>query len=243
MISYEISGSGPTIVFVSGAFNDKHTCQPLAQALESRFTTVVYDRRGRGGSHDIAPPYTVEQEVEDLDWLIGQVGGPVHLFGFSSGAVLALHAVAHGLPIQKLALYEPPSVVDAVGPDHVGPLVKLVEAGQRGEAVEYFQTQIIGMPVEIVQQIRNAPFRAGMEAIAPSLVHDALLVSFVSGDLVSSVKSPTLVMVGGASPPLLHDAGASIAAALPHGSLVTLEGQTHDLEPSAIAPVMAPFLA
>ncbi|MFI6325624.1 alpha/beta fold hydrolase [Nonomuraea sp. NPDC050556] len=242
MISYDISGSGPTIVFASGAFNDKDTCRPLAQALESQFTCVLYDRRGRGGSHDIAPPYTVEQEVEDLDWLIGQVGGPVHVFGFSSGAVLALHAVASGLPIQKLALYEPPSVVDAVGSDHVGPITRLVEAGHRGEAVEYFQTEIIGMPVEIVHQIRNAPFRASMEAIAPSLVHDVLLVSHVSSDLVSSVKSPALVIVGAESPSLLHDAGASIAAGLPHGSLVTLEGQTHDLVPSAIVPVMAPFL-
>jgi pimeloyl-ACP methyl ester carboxylesterase len=41
--------------------------------------------------HKIAP-YAVEREVEDLVALVNSVGGPVFLFGSSSGAVLALDA-------------------------------------------------------------------------------------------------------------------------------------------------------
>lgn len=242
MISYDKSGSGPTIIFVAGAFNDRTTCQPLAQALEGQFTVVTYDRRGRGASTPVAAPYTIEQEVADLAWLIAQVGEPVHVFGYSSGALLALHAAVAGLPIQKLALYEPPTIVDAPPPvdDHVAALIAMTDAG---EAVEYFQTRIIGMPEEIVVQLRNAPFRAGLEALAPSLIHDALLVRELPGTLAAAVKAPTLVLVGSESPPQLQNAARALATPLPDATLRVLPGQTHDLSPAAIAPVIAPFLS
>ena len=53
-------------------------------------------------------PYAVAREVEDLDALIKVAGGSACVSGMSSGGVLALHAVARGLNITKLALYEPP---------------------------------------------------------------------------------------------------------------------------------------
>ncbi len=70
-----------------------------------------YDRRGRGESGDTTP-YAVEREIEDLDALIAEAGGSAAVFGYSSGANLALQAAAHGLAITKLALYEPPFLVD-----------------------------------------------------------------------------------------------------------------------------------
>jgi pimeloyl-ACP methyl ester carboxylesterase len=47
-IAYDRASSGPTIVFVPGAFNDRTTCAPLAQQLQDRYTVVCPDRRGRG---------------------------------------------------------------------------------------------------------------------------------------------------------------------------------------------------
>ena len=41
-----------------------------------------------------------------------EAGGSAFVFGHSSGAVLALEAAANGLPIARLALYEPPFIVD-----------------------------------------------------------------------------------------------------------------------------------
>jgi pimeloyl-ACP methyl ester carboxylesterase len=55
---------------------------------------------------------TIEREIEDLDAVIGSVGGPVMVFGRSSGAALALEAAADGLTINKIALYGPPCVGD-----------------------------------------------------------------------------------------------------------------------------------
>src|SRR3990172_10792332 len=107
MIAFEKSGTGPAIILVVGAFNDRATGAPLARSLERHFTVYNYDRRGRGESGDTAP-YAIEREIEDLDALIAQASGSACIFGYSSGAILSLRAAAHGLAISQLALYEPP---------------------------------------------------------------------------------------------------------------------------------------
>src|SRR5919199_3454838 len=105
-IAFERGGEGPPIILVLGAFNDRATGAPLAAALQDRFSVVTYDRRGRGDSGD-TPPYAVEREVEDLEAVIAAAGGSAHVYGTSSGAVLALEAASQGAAIESLALYEP----------------------------------------------------------------------------------------------------------------------------------------
>ena len=90
-IAFEKTGQGPAVIMVVGAFNDRTTAVPLSQLLEQDFTLFNYDRRGRGDSGD-TPPYAVEREIEDLDALIEEAGGSAFVFGYSSGAVLALRA-------------------------------------------------------------------------------------------------------------------------------------------------------
>ena len=64
---------------------------------------------GNGGS------YVVEREVENIAALIDAAGGTAMVFGISSGAILALDA-ANRLPgITRLAVYEPPLVVEPTG--------------------------------------------------------------------------------------------------------------------------------
>jgi hypothetical protein len=61
-----------------------------------------------------------------------------------------LKAVAHGLAITRLALYERPYVAPPARPepsvDHAAKLAELIVADPRGDAVEYFQTDIVGIP-------------------------------------------------------------------------------------------------
>ena len=247
-IAFDQAGQGPPIILVVGAFNDRSTGAPLAKALESQLTVLNYDRRGRGASGD-TQPYAVEREVDDLDALIREAGGAAHAFGYSSGANLALEGAARGLNITKLALYEAPFMVGDGVPrppkDLAGQLAKLVASGRRGEAVELFQTKLVGIPEQVVAQLRHAPFRPALEAIAHTLVYDASIV----GDLelptakLRSVKAPTLVVYGSESPAFMGNAAKALAKALPDGHVRALDGQSHDIVPTALAPVLLEFFA
>src|SRR5262245_55859796 len=93
-IAYDQFGQGPTVILVDGALQYRAFDQGmvrLAELLSPQFTVIHYDRRGRGDSTD-TEPYAVAREVEDIEALIGKVGGPASLYGISSGAVLAMEA-------------------------------------------------------------------------------------------------------------------------------------------------------
>src|SRR4051812_26726028 len=114
-LAFETMGHGPPLILVGGAFcgrSAKASGTPLAAHLASHFTVRSYDRRGRGDSGD-TPPYAVDREIEDLAALIEVGGAPALVYGMSSGAVLALEAATRGLRIAKLALYEPPLILEA----------------------------------------------------------------------------------------------------------------------------------
>src|SRR5215813_8773258 len=140
-IAFDRYGDGEPVILVQPAFGHR-SFNPqfveLAELLAPHFTVFNYDRRGRGDSGDTAP-YAVEREIEDLDALIAEAGGSSAVFGYSSGATLALKAAAHRLAIGKLALYEPPFLVDDSRPrpsaDLPGQHAALISAGRRGDAV------------------------------------------------------------------------------------------------------------
>ena len=197
-IAYEQSGAGPAIILVVGAFNDRSAGAPLAQSLEPHFTVFNYDRRGRGDSGD-TQPYTLQREIEDLDALIAQAGGSASVFGYSSGAILALRAAASGLAISRLALYEPPPTGARAG--MLAPQLKeLISAGRRGDAVELFQIEAVGIPAAYVTQMRTAPYRPALEKIAHTLVYESLLLGALPAGIVASVRVPALVRSATAAP-------------------------------------------
>lgn len=247
-LAFDRLGAGAPVVMAAGAFNDRSATAPLARALADGFTVLNYDRRGRGGSGDAAE-YAVEREVEDLAALLAEAGGSAAVFGYSSGAALALTAAAHGLGITQLVLYEPPFIVDDSRPrppaDLLERLRALLVADRRGDAVELYQSEVIGIPQDLVAQMRHAPFRPGLEAIAHTLIYDAMVMGDFSlpAALIASVHAPALVIDGENSPPSLRNAARAVAETLPNGWLHSLAGQDHTIDPDATAPVAAQFLS
>jgi pimeloyl-ACP methyl ester carboxylesterase len=248
VIAFDRYGDGPPVIMTVGAFNTRSQTEPLARALAPRFTALNYDRRGRGDSGDTAP-YSVEREIDDIAALVQQAGGSASVFGHSSGATLTLKAAASGLPITHLVLYEPPFNTDDNYPtlpaSFARELAGLVSAGRRGDAVELYQTKAVGIPQEMVAQMRHAPFRPGLEAIAHTLAYDAAVVGdrTLPAGLLANVTVPTLVITGEQSPPFLRNAAQAAAERLPNGRLAVLPGQGHEINSDATAPVIADFLA
>jgi pimeloyl-ACP methyl ester carboxylesterase len=235
-IAYEVAGTGQPLILVVGAFNDRATGLPLTEMLEQHFTVFNYDRRGKGDSGDTLP-YAVEREIEDLDALIAEAGGSALVFGYSSGAVLAPKAAAHGSNISKLALYEPPPI----GPESgrvAAQLARLVAENRRGDAVALFQKGV-GIPEEMTAQMRHAPFWTGLEKVAHTLVYEMTILT--EPPLPTTV--PALVIDGGNSPETLHQSAQALTDMLPNARRRTLVGQTHDLVPAVLAPVLVEFFS
>ena len=254
-IAFDRSGEGPAVILVGGAFQHRAfdpAMAELAALLAPRFTVLHYDRRGRGDSGD-TPPYAVEREVEDIAALVEAAGGSASLFGSSSGAALALDAARSGLPILRLALYEPPFLVDDSHPplpeDYLERLTELVAAGRRGDAVALFMTKAADLPDEVVAGMRQTPTWPGFESVAHTLPYDAAVMGdTVNGDPASlarwaSVTAPALVLDGGESPAWAGAAARALVEILPDARRRTLAGQTHAVAPEVLAPVLDEFFA
>jgi pimeloyl-ACP methyl ester carboxylesterase len=244
-IAFDRTGKGSPVILVSGGSTDRMANAPLAELLASDFTVFNYDRRGRGPSGD-TPPYAVEREVEDIDAVISAAGRSAFLYGTSSGAVLALDAAASGLAITKLALWEPPFILDenARPPaDQVEQYDKMIAEGRRGDAVEYFMTKVVGLPPEFATQARSAPFWKAQEDLAHTLAYDAIIMGDYSlpTERAAAVKAPTLVIAGAASFPFMRETAQALAEALPNGQTRILEGQEHNVDPAVLAPALAQF--
>jgi pimeloyl-ACP methyl ester carboxylesterase len=244
-IAFDRLGSGPPVVLVCGGSVDRTADAALAQELASDFMVFNYDRRGRGDSGDTLP-YAIEREVEDIEAVFGAAGGSAFLWGSSSGAVLALIAAESGVPVTKLALWEPPFVPEGIPrppEDQVSQYETMIAEGRRGDAVEYFMTKVIGMPPEVVAGARTQPWWAATEARAHTLAYDARIMGDYSipKDLAASVKVPTMVIAGGADMPWMRQTAEQLADALPDGEVRILEGQGHDVDPGVLAPALTEF--
>ncbi|RIQ14458.1 alpha/beta fold hydrolase [Jiangella rhizosphaerae] len=249
-LAFDRTGDGPALVLVAGAFGtrDHPSLTGLAGHLSEHATVYRYDRRGRGDSTD-TPPYAVEREVEDLAAVVDAAGGRAHVYGLSSGAALAVRAAAAGLPIDRLILHEPPYDVDGARPalpaDFAERVAALVAGGRNGDAVEYFMTRGMGLPAEMVASMRPSPMWAGLERLAPTLVHD----NAVMGDNavpvadLGGLAQPVLVLSGELSPGWFHRAAAAVAAACPDGRHRALPGQSHFApDDAAVAAAVIEFL-
>lgn len=247
-IAYETHGSGPALVYITGA-----TCHrsffPIVQdakAFAREFTVYSYDRRGRGDSTDTAP-YEVAREVEDIQALINAAGGKALLYGHSSGAVLALEAALRlGDQVERVVLYDASYVHDEAEKAQYGGLSRrvhgLLQDGKNAQALTTF-LKGIGMPTAFVYLLRLMPGWKTMVALAPTLAYDIELTRDLPPiHRAAEVAAPIQVVVGEKSPPGIHAVASQLAEAIPGARLVRLPGQGHMVSAKALLPVLAGFL-
>jgi pimeloyl-ACP methyl ester carboxylesterase len=240
-------GSGPSVVLVDGAFcyRENGPAPDLAPLLAQHFTVFVYDRRGRGESGD-TPPYAIEREIDDIRAIVDEAGGTADVVGVSSGAALALQAVASGVRVKKLVLYEPPYVTNG---DQRKPeedpkihIQQLVSAGDRAGAVKFFLRDVVGAPRAFVfaMPLLMPNTWKKLKLVAHTLPYDLTILSdrSVLNERSRLISVPTLVLGGEKSPKELRDAVGAVATTLPNGRSRFLAGQDHNVSGPALAPVL-----
>jgi pimeloyl-ACP methyl ester carboxylesterase len=239
-VAYERAGTGPPLILIdpAGHFRANSPFGELADLLAKDFTVIRYDRRGRGASTD-TPPYAPAREVEDLAAVAGVAGEPAALYGYSSGCLVALHAAAAGLPVRRLAMREPPVEAEAGGADQRAFIARLRGLTGAG-AVEFFLTEI-GLPAEVLAEMRGTPHWHAMVSVAHTLVYDSLLSEATDADLLRRVTVSTLVLDSAGSTTDLTGMAAAVAALLPNAAHRSLPGEWHGVPAQALAPVLTEF--
>ncbi|WP_051215550.1 alpha/beta fold hydrolase [Granulicoccus phenolivorans] len=232
-IAWTRLGAGPDLVMIHCVgVSRATTMQPtLPGALAEHFTVWTYDRRGKGESGD-TEPYDVQREVEDLIAVLEMAAGPVTVYGFSSGATLALIAAAAGAPIARLTVLEPP-LFDDPDPDRA-----LLAEGRRrlaagpAELHRWFNVEVVGVPEEVMAQL--PPVSEEILRDAPSLLHELEFLPGTPARRFASVRQPALFIASETTDPAIIRWGRELAEALPHGESVVVPGEWHGVDDATL---------
>lgn len=224
-IAYQRAGSGPPIVLVHGTLGVSKRW-PIIPLLVERFTVYAMDRRGRGGSGD-SPDYSLEREAEDIAALASAIGGGVSVLGHSFGALCALEAALLIPRLRHLILYEP--ALSGASPEAIVRLEALLDTGDREAVVLALFREIVEMPPDEIEYLRASPNFPAMVVAAHTVSRELRAEERYRFDPArfERLTVPTLLLLGGDSPPSLKKPTETLHAAIPNSRIVVLPGQQH----------------
>lgn len=229
LIAVECAGVGPSLIVVHGGVGDRTRWTPMFPLLSSRFTVCAMDRRGHGASGD-STDYSLQKEAEDVAAVVDSRPGTVFVLGHSYGGVTALEATFLTERISKLVLYEPP-VQDRIDLHVVDTIEKMIQDGEREQAMVTFLREVVKLPPSEVAAMRSRPSWPKFVATIDSQPREmrALAAYRFDAKRMSTVNMPTLLVTGSdTASPQLKQAIRSLQASLPNPTLVVLEGQQHN---------------
>ncbi len=228
-IACQRSGWGSPLILVHGiAAANPAAWTGVLPGLEKHFSVIAFDRRGRGSSGD-GPTYAIEREYEDILAVAEAFDEPVNLLGHSFGGLLALEAALLTGNIRKLVLYGSVPAPDQPGLSEkiIDQLQTLQDAGDREGMLTAFYREVAGMNPHEIELLRSSPAWQARLAAVDTLPREvrALEQYAFDPDRFRDLQTPTLLLLGGESPPFVKNAVETVAAALPHSRIAVLPGQ------------------
>lgn len=205
---FEEHGQGEAFVLLHPGGADSRALGPLVAELVDDYRLLTPDQRGHGRTPDVEDPWSFEAMATDTIGLIeNERTGPVHLLGYSDGAIVALH----------MALARPDvvrSLVFAAGVFHTGGWLPGVLGGEPPE----FMADAYG---EV-----SPDGREHWPVIVDKLarLHDAE-PALTTTDL-AGLRMPVLIIVGDDDEPRLEHL-LEMYRSLPDGELAVIPRATH----------------
>jgi pimeloyl-ACP methyl ester carboxylesterase len=183
---YEIHGEGQPLVLLHGAFSAiGSSFGQLLPGLAQGRQVVGFEFQGHGHTADIDRPLTLEALADDVAAAIDQLGlGRVDIFGYSTGAAVALHVVLrHPEVVRKLVLASVTYTMAGVHPSLMEGFGEMTPEMMHGSTWhdEYLRIaphpedfpKLFAKKTEMDRQIKDLPSEA-----------------------ISSIKAPTLLIIG-----------------------------------------------
>ena len=245
-IACEVSGAGRPVVFVHGAGSARWSFDLVRPQLESRFTVIAIDRRGRGDSSD-GHSYELEHEFEDVAAVVRDAGEGALLVGHSYGALIAAGAAQRldGLP--RLVLYEPPMGGVLATQGLIDRWEGLIRDGDRDLMVREFFREVAGYSEEEIDELALSPVWERRKQVSPTLPRElrAELGFRLDPAALARLSAPTLMLLGSKSPDWACRSTEAYSEVIPGAELRILEGCGHAAttsHPALLAAELERFL-
>lgn len=239
-VVYEVTGSGPPLVYVHGNFGglENYGAQLPPWWVDglyaSHFTVVTYNRRGCGRSGMPDDGYTMATFAEDLCALMQYLGlEQASVLGTSAGGPIALRfALDYPQMVTRLVLVN--TAADLLVGDQGAPLRALIAQARAWGAdrtVAQFPAAALAAPLPSGE--RERLFQIGMQIIA---AYEELDLTPELGQL----RIPTLIVHGTADPRVPIAGAHRMHTAIPAAELRLLPGEGHGLtlRPDSPAPAL-----
>lgn len=236
-IGYRQTGSGPGVVILHGVARASQHYELLANALADWFTVYLPDRRGRGLSGPRGDGYNIKKETEDLCAILQETGAR-WVFGHSAGGFIALEAAIE-LPIEKLAVYEPPiSIHGSVDFSFLPYFEKALARNDGAAAFVIFMKGLhlnwmTKLPDWLLYPMARLMLRDadGQEMISllPTAIWEAREVQRLDStqERYSAIQAETLLLSGSRSPAYLRDSLPILEQIIPSARWIELPGYDH----------------
>ena len=230
-IAYKRRGEGIPLLLIHGTAADHSRWTPILSELERHFTVYAVDRRGRGQSGD-AESYSIDREFEDVVAVVDSIPGPVNILGHSYGAICSLETSLKTSNLGKLILYEPPihmGVEERYPPDSIDRMNACLQNGEREKALLIFLQEIAGIPKNEMNMLRSLPSWSSRVAAAHTIAREeASVCSYIfKPERFSRMFAPTLLLLGGNSPPFYRIAIETLKKSILNSRIVMMPGQRH----------------
>jgi pimeloyl-ACP methyl ester carboxylesterase len=209
-LHYEIFGQGVPFLFVSGTgWPGEPWKLYQTESFADRYQVIVYEHRGVGQSDAPAGYYSTRMFARDAANLLDAIGieEPAHIIGHSMGGRVC-QWLAIDYPQKVRSMIQAASGSGSMGnPDYprwltVHSLESLIEKGYKEHMWSHFQSRFFFPPdfVKARPDVLETLFKAFWEhrpQLDPYLRHVIARNQHETGDLLSKITTPTLVVVGG----------------------------------------------
>ncbi|GAA0478973.1 hydrolase [Paractinoplanes deccanensis] len=219
---------GPAIVLIPGAMADAAAWAAVAQHLEGWQSVAVVNRRGRHPSGPLTDAYGLETEIADAAAVMRRFTDVRTLFGWSYGALIALH-LTNTLAVPQLIAYEP--VMAPFGAGALPDLHRAHAAADYDRSVEVALRQVTGMDAAAVDALRSHHAAwAQMRRLSPPIYAETRAINQALAPERFAVRAARVDLIVGELNQDRAPYGTSfndVARHVPHATVHQLTGQGH----------------
>jgi len=229
-INYKVEGQGHPLVMIMGLSSPRSGWSSQVSFFKKYFQVVTFDNRGVGKSEKPEGPYSTRMMADDAIKLMDYLGiKKAHIMGASMGGMIAQElAINYPERVSKLVLACTYACKDSSSGDTAEqaelvklPPRKMVAAMARLACNKPFYKFVIGNMAVIQAIFVGAAANVGIEG------QSAACASHNTLDRLSSIKSPTLVIVGTKDRIINPTSSEVIAQNIPGAAFIKVEGGSH----------------